>query len=191
MRVDKMADEQPPSAAPWVPPRLTIPALIKASKGCRGCHLYENADPNSLRRGSSGSSCDPGWRTTGRPGRRSGASVRRPGGQAPGQGAGGSRGGPVTRLRYERRQAFQVRAAREAAYTSEADRRRDPGMLSVARSRNGCDPAGSGCMPGRNRCSGTTGPGLSSDSGSWPVFPASAREMGDGHHSPFSSFAYA
>ena len=38
-----MADEQPPSAAPWLPPRLTIPALIKASKGCRGCHLYENA----------------------------------------------------------------------------------------------------------------------------------------------------
>jgi DNA polymerase len=31
------------TAAPWVPDRPTLPVLIQASKGCRGCHLYENA----------------------------------------------------------------------------------------------------------------------------------------------------
>src|SRR5688572_28431332 len=28
------------SAADFIPPRVTLPALREASKGCRGCHLY-------------------------------------------------------------------------------------------------------------------------------------------------------
>ena len=38
-----MARAEQPSAAPWVPHHPTLPALITASKDCRGCHLFENA----------------------------------------------------------------------------------------------------------------------------------------------------
>jgi DNA polymerase len=38
-----MARAEQPSAASWVPAHPTLPVLIRASKGCRGCHLYENA----------------------------------------------------------------------------------------------------------------------------------------------------
>ena len=38
-----MRDSEKTSAAPWVPPRASLPALIEASKSCRGCHLYEHA----------------------------------------------------------------------------------------------------------------------------------------------------
>src|SRR5436190_20822207 len=38
-----MAQTETPTAAPWVPARPTLPRLIEASRGCRGCHLYENA----------------------------------------------------------------------------------------------------------------------------------------------------
>ena len=35
--------EETSSAADFLPPRLTLPALREAVQGCRGCQLYENA----------------------------------------------------------------------------------------------------------------------------------------------------
>ena len=35
--------EETGSAADFLPPRLTLPALREAVQGCRGCHLYKNA----------------------------------------------------------------------------------------------------------------------------------------------------
>lgn len=38
-----MAKIEVPTAAPWVPPKPTLPKLIAASKHCEGCALYKNA----------------------------------------------------------------------------------------------------------------------------------------------------
>ena len=35
--------EETSSAADFLPPRLTLPALREAVQGCRGCRLYKNA----------------------------------------------------------------------------------------------------------------------------------------------------
>ena len=39
----RRASEPARSAADYLPPKLTLPPLIEASKGCQGCDLYQNA----------------------------------------------------------------------------------------------------------------------------------------------------
>jgi DNA polymerase len=39
----RRAQQPARSAAGYIPPKLTLPALIEASKGCQGCDLYQNA----------------------------------------------------------------------------------------------------------------------------------------------------
>ncbi|MBV9503728.1 MAG: UdgX family uracil-DNA binding protein [Acidobacteriia bacterium] len=43
---------EPPSAKPWIPARLTLPALTKAAKGCEGCELYARATQTVFGEGS-------------------------------------------------------------------------------------------------------------------------------------------
>src|SRR5258705_8262774 len=40
-----------PSAAPFVPAGADLDELRKAARGCRGCHLYENATQTVFSRG--------------------------------------------------------------------------------------------------------------------------------------------
>ena len=44
---------EPPSAKPWIPARLTLPALTKAAKGCEGCELYARATQTVFGEGAS------------------------------------------------------------------------------------------------------------------------------------------
>ena len=74
-------------------------------------------------------------------GRPAGRAVRRPGRRSAGPGAG--RGGPRPRadLRHQRRQALQVRVARQAPDPSDAAGNRAQRLPSVARSRASADQA--------------------------------------------------
>lgn len=38
-----MAESKFPTALPWIPRRLTLPALVKSVQECHGCDLYRNA----------------------------------------------------------------------------------------------------------------------------------------------------
>ena len=43
MREQGTGSKNVPTAAPWLPARLTLPALVAAAKGCEGCELFRNA----------------------------------------------------------------------------------------------------------------------------------------------------
>jgi hypothetical protein len=85
------------------------------------------------------------------PGRCVGASLRRAFRQAPRHCAGARRRSSRQMLRHQRRQTFQIRAARQAPPAQEARRRRDRRLPMVARSRARPTPPRTGRGARRDR----------------------------------------
>ena len=111
-----------------------------AVQGCRRCPLYEYATQAVFGEGPQTRGGDVRRRAAGRPGGSGGQAVRRAGRAGVRPGAREGRHRPAAGLRHQRGQAFQVRAARQAAHPPEAE--------YAAKSR----PAGSGSSSSANSC---------------------------------------
>ncbi len=110
-------------------------------------------DPDGLRRRAGVRARHGRRRTAGRPGRQSGAAIRRPVRQVarPCVRRRGHR--PRRRLRHERREAFQVgtRRANQTPYPQDAERRGDSRLPTLARARDRPRSPAGNCLPRRHR----------------------------------------
>ena len=114
----------------------SLPALREALERCRECPIGEHATQAVPGEGLEAREADVRRRAAGRPGRPAGQALRRPGRPALRPGPGRARHRPPRRLRHQRGQALQVRAARQAPHPQDAGAAGGGRLPALARERD-------------------------------------------------------
>ena len=118
----KKSQDSFPTAAPFLPERLTLPNLQRAAAGCRGCDLFKNATQTVFGEGPSKALVMFVGEQPGRLRRPAGTSVCGTRGAASGRSSGRGGDRPLRGVRHECGEALQVGgcATRQAAHSQEA-----------------------------------------------------------------------
>lgn len=140
-RPDPRAGGDGPPVPAQIPKRPTLSSVRDAAADCRACDLHRRATQTVFGEGPATRGRDAYRRAARRLGGSRGTSLRGPRGQIARPGARGVGDRPPAWLCDQRRETFHVGAARHAAHSREAERRRDRRVPAMARDRNRPDQA--------------------------------------------------